>query len=570
MRPQRNAFRDYVDLSGIWGFRADGDIAAAPTHGIAVPGSWNEQLAVAGMMDHVGEAVLSRDVFVPPSFADRALSLRVEAAGLRAEVYVDGEEVGDCPLPYLPAEIDVSDRAVPGAAFRLCARVDNREEPDGITPAIAREDYGRLGIAGKEYHPPTRPDFYPYGGLHRPVYLLAVPRDGIAAVRVRTEETPHGWAVRVEGETGPGTLSAELSLRGERVATAQGERALVLDVPGGEVWGPGHPVLYDLCVRLHRDGATVDEVRERVGLRTVRVAGARLLLNGEPVFLRGFGRHEDFAVSGRGLNLPAMVKDFGLMAWCGADSFRTSHYPYASEQLDWADEHGVLVVSELACVNLDFRSVTDTTLKNHLDALEAQVARDRNHPSVILWSLANEPGYLGEAEYAEDRAGPYWDAVFGRARDLDPTRPLTHANVAYAGMDDPAFARADVIGLNRYPGWYSEPGQIARAAARLRADLNAAAAHGKPVAVWEFGADAVAGQHAAHDQLFTEEYQADLIAALLDVIESHPAACAAHVWNLCDFMTAQHHRRVVVNRKGVFTRDRRPKMAAHRLRERWT
>ncbi len=570
IRPQRNAHRDYMDLSGIWGFRVAGGPDSAPTHELAVPGSWNEQLAEAGFMGFVGAAWLTTEAIVPPSFAGRRIVLRFGSVGYSAEVFANGERVGEGLLPHLPFDVDVTEVATPGEALRVAVRISNEESPDGITPGISRADYARLNLGTKEYFPATRPDFYPYGGLHRPVYLMAMPDRGIQTVRIRTDIADGRARVGVDADA-KGTLSATLTLRGEVVAKASGEGALTLDVASPELWSPGTPTLYDLTVRLHRDTSVMDEVRQTVGIRTIRVEGTQLLLNEQPVFLRGFGRHEDAAISGRGLNLPMMVKDFGLIAWCGANSFRTSHYPYAEEQLEWADRHGVLVVSELACVNLDFRQVTDATLSNHLAALEAQVARDRNHPSVIMWSLANEPGYLGEEEYDEAHAGSYWDAVFGRARALDDTRPLTFANVQYAGSQDPAFERADVIGLNRYRGWYDAPGQIGRGADHLRSELDEIAArYGKPIAIWEFGADAMAGQHASYDQMFTEEYQADLIEAQLDIFENHPACIGAHIWNLTDFMTAQHHRRVVVNRKGVFTRDRQPKMAAHMLRKRWS
>ncbi|QYU69096.1 hypothetical protein J4558_02830 [Leptolyngbya sp. 15MV] len=163
--------------------------------------------------------------------------------------------------------------------------------------------------------------------------------------------------------------------------------------------------------------------------------------------------------------------------------------------------------------------------------------------------------------------------LFGRgdhARVLDPTRPLTHAKVGYAGNDDPAFGESDFLGMNRYHGWYSNPGQIEAGVAALRADFDAVAAHGKPVVLLEFGADALAGQHATHDQLFTEEYQQRLIEAYWAEIERHPALAGGHVWNFADFRTAQHGRRVVHNLKGVFTRTREPKMAAWALRRLWT
>jgi beta-glucuronidase len=146
---------------------------------------------------------------------------------------------------------------------------------------------------------------------------------------------------------------------------------------------------------------------------------------------------------------------------------------------------------------------------------------------------------------------------------------MTHANVGYVGNDDPAFAESDIVGMNRYHGWYSEPAQLDRAVARLRDDFDAVAAHGKPIVLFEFGADAMAGQHASHDQLFTEEYQARFIEAYWAEIEAHAAVAGGHVWNFADFRTAQHGRRVVHNLKGVFTRTRDPKMAAWALRKLW-
>lgn len=583
-RPQRNLFRDFIDLSGLWRFRADpagegeaagwarapGGEAQGGEMELAAPGSWNEQLAEAGYMNYVGAAWLYKSVFVPPSFAGRRLILRFEAAGLTAKVFVNGEAAGEGRLPYLPFEADVTGIARPGETMLVAVRISNAEDPDGITPGVAVEDYEREARIKDEVYPATRPDFFPYGGLHRPVYLMATPHAAIDAVRIETRVTDGAAAVEVEADA-DGVIEAKLRLDGRTVAEAQGENRLCLEVSNPKLWAPGSPTLYDLALSLKRDGETVDETSMPVGIRTIACEGTSLLLNDEPVFLRGFGRHEDADISGRGLNLPVMVKDFGLMRWCGANSFRTSHYPYASEQLDWADRHGVLVVSELASVNLDFRKVSPATLENHLAALEAQIARDRHHPSVVMWSLANEPGFLGEEAYNEQNAGPYWDKVFARARTLDPSRPLTAANVQYAGIEDPLFERSDIIGLNRYHGWYNAPGQLVRGVEQVRREMDMLAKrHGKPIALWEFGADAVHGEHATSDQMFTEEYQSDFISAFLDLAESHPSCVGAHVWNLADFRTAQHFRRVVVNRKGVFTRDRRPKRAAFALRERWS
>ena len=235
-----------------------------------------------------------------------------------------------------------------------------------------------------------------------------------------------------------------------------------------------------------------------------------------------------------------------------------------------ADEAGILVISELFSVNLDFRRVDERDLAAHKAGLDALIARDGHHACVVAWSLSNEPGYLGESVYPE-RSGEYWAEVFGHARLRDPTRPMTVANVQYASEQDPAFTQSDFLSVNRYYGWYHEPGQIDRARDALRALFDRLSqAHGKPIFVSEFGADALAGLHATTDQMWTEDYQSDLIEAYWAEIAAHPAVIGGHVWNFADFRTAQHGRRAVMNRKGVFTRERDPKRAAFTLRRLWS
>jgi beta-glucuronidase len=115
--------------------------------------------------------------------------------------------------------------------------------------------------------------------------------------------------------------------------------------PIPRLWGPNDPFLYTLTTRLG-GGAPLDEYALPVGLRTVEVKGEALLVNGEPVHLRGFGKHEDFALHGRGLDLAALVRDFELLKWIGANSFRTSHYPYSEEAMMLADRYGFMVIGE--------------------------------------------------------------------------------------------------------------------------------------------------------------------------------------------------------------------------------
>ncbi len=577
IRPLTNAYRLAIDLSGIWRIRFDpegrdwsGGTGTEGVHEIAVPGSWNEQLAEAGFMNHIGTAWLETRLFVPAEGTERHRILRFASADYFADVWVNGRYAGSSGAPMLPFEIDVTELTTPGQSALLVVKVSNLLPADGPTQGVSIDDYRAEGRERDEYWPAVRFDFFPYGGINRPVHLVLRPPEALLGWRPGTRIDGHDGLVTVTAEASGGSAVRILN-GGESAESAlmDGSAEATVRLPDCRFWSPNDPALHDLAIELLDGGGNViDLVEARIGVREVRVEGRSVLLNGEPILLKGFGKHEDSPVRGRGLDLPLLVKDFGLLEWIGANSVRTSHYPYAEEFLDMADRRGLLVIGEAFSINLDFRKVGEATLDAHKRAVSELIARDCNHPCVIAWSLANEPGFLGEAEYRE-RSGEYWRELFAYARALDATRPLTHANVQHAGNDDPAFEHVDFISFNRYRGWYSEPGQIARGAKAFEADLDALAAYGKPLFVSEFGADALAGEHATYDQMFTEEYQADLIKAYWDAISAHSACIGGHVWNFADFRTSQHSRRVILNLKGVFTRGREPKRAAWMLRDLW-
>jgi beta-glucuronidase len=534
LRPQTNAHRSAHDLSGIWHIRLDTDDIgqaaewcggivgpnfAAPPHPIAVPGSWNEQLAEVGGMNHVGPAWLARDFYQPQLAAGQVAELRFASADYFADVWIDGVHVGKSGAAMLPFTVPVAMGPHPGGTRRLVVRVTNMLPVDGPTQRVTREDYVAEGRPRDEYLPAVRFDFFPYGGINRPVHLVVRPAAAIISYLVRTPLIPApGVAVDVAANGGSQVRVVLMQANGDAVvashdaALIDGAAQLTLPVPDARLWSPDDPYLYRLRIDLMDGDRVIDQTEQRLGIREIRVDGTQLLLNGAPLTLTGCGKHEDSPLHGRGLNLPQLAKDFQLLKWLGANSVRTSHYPYAEEFLDLADETGIMVIDEVFSINLDFRKVNAVTLAAHRQAVTELIGRDANRTCVIAWSLANEPGYLAEKEYRTN-SGPYWAELFAHARALDPTRPLSHANVGYAGNDDPAFAEADFIMINRYHGWYSEPAQLDRATMRLTADLDAIAAHGKPILIAEFGADALAGQHATYPQLFTEEYQANFIAA---------------------------------------------------------
>jgi beta-glucuronidase len=143
--------------------------------------------------------------------------------------------------------------------------------------------------------------------------------------------------------------------------------------------------------------------------------------------------------------------------------------------------------------------------------------------------------------------------------------------VSFLGVNERSFEFCDLVCLNRYLGWYSQSGNLEEALPLLSAEMDSLyAKFGKPVILTEFGADAIPGHHAQPPEMFSEEYQAEMIVRYLELFRQKPYVVGEHIWNLCDFKTSQGITRAgALNYKGVFTRDRRPKLAAHRLRELW-
>jgi beta-glucuronidase len=195
--------------------------------------------------------------------------------------------------------------------------------------------------------------------------------------------------------------------------------------------------------------------------------------------------------------------------------------------------------------------------------IQELVDRDKNHPSVIVWSLANEPhSRLPEAK-------PFFRELYDLCKSLDSTRPATL--VSYVGLEEESFEFVDLLCLNRYYGWYTESGRLEDGYANLEKEIDALyAKFKKPLVLSEYGADTVPGHHAQPPDMFSEEYQAEMLAQYSRILRNKPYVVGEHVWNMCDFQTSQGVRRMgSMNLKGVFTRDRRPKLAAHRLREIW-
>jgi beta-glucuronidase len=209
--------------------------------------------------------------------------------------------------------------------------------------------------------------------------------------------------------------------------------------------------------------------------------------------------------------------------------------------------------------------IDDKTQATHLQAIRELIARDKNHPSVVMWSIANEPDLKPEGSRA------YFSPLLAEAKRLDPSRPVTSVNIMFNGVDDDSIADLeDVVCLNRYWGWYTDNGDLTAAEQVLDAELAAwAKRHNKPIIITEYGADTMPGLHSVTGEMWTEEFQSAYLDMYHRVFDRHPAVIGEHVWNFADFATSQGVMRVGGNRKGIFTRDRQPKAAAYLLRKRW-
>lgn len=574
--PKMTESRMVFDLNGVWDFclmngEAKGEIMPMP-----VPSSYNDIYTGRGFADHVGNLYYRRTFTVSSRMLEKRLFLRFGSVTHKAEVWLNGTCLGKHSGGFLPFSFEITEAARAGEN-ELEVIVNNIV--DETTLPAGRMVHQKFPGLPEEIHNLPNFDFYNYSGIMRPVCLYTAPGSYIEDISIYGKmDGSFYWDVKANGE---GTVSVRLlDAAGNEVATGEGFKGTGR-IDQVQLWEPGHPVLYSLEVTLTGSDGEKDTYTEVFGFREVSIRDCRIHLNGKPVYLKGFGKHEDSPVHGRGFDMAYNVKDIGLLKWIGANSFRTSHYPYCEEMLQLCDREGILVIDEAPAVGLN-AGFTATgllggnpngtwklfkTAEHHRQVLRDMVQRDKNHPCVIIWSVANEPASQ------EDGAKEYFEPLLNLVRELDEQkRPATL--VTYEGSNPVSCKVAEICDLliiNRYRGWYDTEGNLRGAAALLKDELEGfhKRCPDKPIMLGEYGADTIAGFHDINARIFSEEYQVDFLRAYGEVFDSLPYITGEHVWNFADFATAENIKRVGGNKKGVFTRDRSPKMAAHFLKERW-
>lgn len=588
--PKTTLTRRRISMDGMWKFHLDersvgeneGWIDGIPGEEmIPVPASFQDFYTEKDIREYTGDFWYETDFFVPGEWEGREILLRFGGATHRASVYVNSILITEHEGGFLPFSAKVTTVVRYDSYNKVVVKVNNEltctNIPCGETITLPN---------GKKMSKPYF-DFFNYAGLQRSVYLLALPGESIVdfdldyAIHGKNAEV--SYQIRTNGEHA--VQLALFDAKGHCVAQKDGKEG-VLYVENARLWQVRNAYLYRLRIRIMDGEELIDEYEQEIGIRTVKVEGTDILINGEPVYLKGFGKHEDSDIVGRGFSIGIMKRDFELMKWIGANSFRTSHYPYSEEIYQMADREGFLVIDEVPAVGM-FQSLmnfmeastgkqtaffkketTPVLLKAHLRAIEEMIARDKNHPSVVAWSLLNEPETTNEA------AVPYFKEVFDLANKLDmQKRPRTFALIMNSLPDTcKCYQFSDIIALNRYYGWYMKGGyEISVAEELFRKEMNAWKEKklNKPFIFTEYGADTLASEHKLPSVMWSQEYQDEYLKMTHEVFDSYDFIKGEQIWNFADFQTTEGIMRVNGNKKGVFTRQRQPKDIAYKLKERW-
>ena len=570
--PRITSSRAVMDLSGIWQFRLhEGDAWQS----LAVPASFNDQSPDPAFREHVGRVWYRTKIVCPEFFRGQRVVLRFDAVTHSARVLLNGKEICSHRGGFLPFEVEVTDLIAPGESAEITVEADNRIShatlpvgAEGDTAFFGSDNPGVLSVeAGKRLRREKGVnlpafDFFNYAGINRPVRLYTTPKDYIADVTLVTKTTGEVF-YRVD-TIGSGDAGIEiLDAQGRRAAVGAGKEGVVR-VPDPVLWEPrpGEPYLYTARVTFGRDEYTLP-----FGIREVRVEGTKFLINGRPFSFHGPCKHEDSPFRGRGMDQCLNMTDVNLYHWLHANCFRTSHYPYAEEMYSLCDREGIVIVDETPAVGIWADEDYGWGLQDyHAKVLEDMIARDKNHPCVVAWSLGNEPGTDTWCEKARD----YWTPLYRLAHRLDPQdRPVTLVGCQNRYEKDLIVPEMDIVFINRYYGWYNLSGDLETAKYAFRMELDWWEGKNKPVVLSEYGADTIAGLHAAAPEMFSEEFQTEYYRAINACLDERDFIAGEMPWNFADFATCQGPMRPGGNRKGLFTRDRRPKMAAHYFRARW-
>ena len=552
---QEEGYYDYRMNPTRWGFFNNArpqrpedlieyDFDAAPT--MQVPGDWNTQ--DERLFFYEGTVWLQRYFDYQPRGNRRTL-LYFGAVNYDCRVWVNGKEAGHHVGGFTPFNFDVTDMLHEGRNF-VVVKVDNKRSPSAVPTQIF--------------------DWWNYGGITRDVLLVSVAPTYIEdySLQIQHPFVKKGdklsakqmlqFMVKLnKAEAGRQVTLSIPELKVSKTLTTNEEgKAFLHFFAKPQLWSPENPKRYR--VELTLGGETLSD---SIGFRTIETRGKQILLNGEPIFLKGICLHEEKPNGGGRANSTDDART--LLTWAkelGCNFVRLAHYPHNEYMVREAERMGILVWSEIPCYwTIDWTN--EDTYQNARQQLTDMIRRDKNRANVIIWSIANETPHSAERDAFLGKLATY-------ARTQDNTRLISMAmEVTGAAnyvnrLQDNMHELVDVVSFNQYVGWYRDVND----APKMRWEIP----YDKPVIVSEFGGGAKYGMHGAKNQRWTEEFQENLYRENLAMLDKIDGLAGTTPWILKDFRSP---RRVLTgiqdyyNMKGLLSDRGERKKAWYVLKE---
>ncbi|MBQ3463615.1 MAG: beta-glucuronidase, partial [Clostridia bacterium] len=452
--------RTVTELDGMWDFKMDGFDKA---YKLPVPSVWEQH---PDFLSHRGKGTYTRKVYVK---YDGNVRLEFKGVSHTADVYFDGEKACHHYNAFTPFSMIINN--VKKGWHEVRVDVDNT--------------FG----AHSALHTPN--DYYTYGGITRPVVMETISDAWIKNIQFTPYSKNDKWGARIEvlianvsGEER--NVTVRVSIAGKELVTgvnigANDETLTLFDEEFDSVkpWSQNDPNLYYISAVLSVGGEEIDDLIDRVGFRTVEVKGTRIYINGEPVFFRGFNRHEDYATDGCAVTLQHMVQDMDLMQDMNANAVRTCHYPNDERFLDLCDERGIFVWEENHARGFKLEQMQNPNFERQCeDCIREMIENHYNHPSIVIWGILNECA----TETEEGRR--MYSRQYDQIRSMDTSRPITSATCRH--FTDITLDLPDVVSFNMYTNWY-ENDDIADRNNREIEWIKKSGGDNKPIIVSELG-----------------------------------------------------------------------------------
>ena len=550
---QEEGYYDYRMNPTPWGFFRNAkpqkpedlieyDFDKSPT--MQIPGDWNTQDERLFFYEGTVWFKKNFNVKTDDGFIDgrnKAL-LYFGAVNYDCRVWVNGKEAGHHVGGFTPFNYDVTEMLKEGENT-VIVKVDNKRHAEDVPTLIF--------------------DWWNYGGITRDVKLVKVTPVYIEDYNVQMvslEGRRLAFSARLSKAEAGHTVTIdipELKLK-KAVATDADGRVQMFAKFKPQLWSPENPKLYQVNISL--DNATT--ITDEIGFRTIETRDKQILLNGQPIFLKGISIHDEKPNGGGRANSTEDARQ--LLTWAkelGCNFVRLAHYPHHEYMVREAERMGILVWSEIP-VYWTIAWKNPATFANAKQQLTDMISRDHNRANIIIWSIANETPHSAERDDFLGRLAQY-------ARTQDSTRLISMAmEVTGAAnyvnrLNDNMNKYVDVVSFNQYIGWYRDVND----APKMKWEIP----YNKPVIISEFGGGAKSGYHGAKNQRWTEEFQENLYRENIAMIEKIDGLSGTTPWILKDFRSP---RRVLpgiqdfYNRKGLVS-DKGTKKKAFFVLKQW-